>query len=86
MNWTEADRTEQLKQRVAEEALNVEYQRGRTSFLLRPRLFVDGNQWCALYGENVQDGVAGFGDSPADAFLDFDRAWETSLSARRGGQ
>ena len=24
--------------------------------LYRP-LFVDGNQWCALYGENIQDGV-----------------------------
>jgi hypothetical protein len=27
--------------------------------VLRPRIFIDGNQWCVLYGENLQDGVAG---------------------------
>jgi len=32
--------------------------------LMRPKLSIDGDQWCALYGENLQDGVAGFGDSP----------------------
>lgn len=47
--------------------------------LMRPRLFIDGNQWCALYGENIQDGVAGFGDSPADAVADFNRAWWEKL-------
>ena len=41
-------------------------------YLLRPRLFPDGNQWCALYGENLQDGVAGFGDTPELAARDFD--------------
>ena len=41
----------------------------------RPRLLRDGNQWCALYGENLQEGVAGFGDSPGAAYWDFDRAW-----------
>ncbi len=46
---------------------------------LRPRLFIDGNQWCALYGDNLQDGVAGFGDSPALAFVAFDKAWHTPL-------
>lgn len=47
--------------------------------LYRPRLFIDGNQWCALYGENLQDGVAGFGDSPEKAVADFNRKWEESL-------
>lgn len=47
----------------------------------RPRLFIDGNQWCALYGENLQDGVAGFGDSPEAAMLAFDREWVTPLKA-----
>jgi hypothetical protein len=46
---------------------------------LRPRLFIDGNQWCALYGENLQDGVAGFGDSPADAARAFDAAMTQKL-------
>ena len=43
--------------------------------LMRPSIGLDGNQWCALYGENLQDGVAGFGDTPALAMAAFDKAW-----------
>lgn len=60
---------------------------GRPSVIYRPALSIDGNKWCALYGANLQDGVAGFGDSPADAMGDFDRAWNAKLtdSTARGG-
>lgn len=44
----------------------------RPSVLYRPTLSIDGNQWCALYGENLQEGIAGFGDTPADAMRRFD--------------
>ena len=57
-----------------------EYERPSVQF--RPKLFIDGNQWCALYGKNLQDGVAGFGDSPAKAIYDFDRNWQKDLPAR----
>ena len=53
---------------------------GSPFMLLRPRVFIDGNMWCALYGENLQDGVAGFGKSPEDAEADFNRAWGASLN------
>lgn len=49
------------------------------SVLFRPKLFVDGDQWCALYGENLQDGVTGFGKSPANAMLDFDKNWNAVM-------
>lgn len=49
------------------------------SFILLPRLFVDGNKWCALLGENLQDGVVGFGESPELAYVDFDRVWREKL-------
>lgn len=49
---------------------------------LRPRLSIDGDQWCALYGEDLQDGVAGFGSSPEEAMKDFDRAYAESLPRR----
>lgn len=39
---------------------------------LKPKLFPDGNQWCALYGDNIQEGLCGFGDTPAKAVVDFD--------------
>lgn len=45
------------------------------SAVYRPTLTIDGNQWCALYGESLQDGVAGFGDTPAAAMREFDKAW-----------
>lgn len=51
----------------------------RPSVLWKPRIYIDGNQWCALYGENLQDGVVGFGDSPASAMYDFDNRWHEKL-------
>ncbi|MEE9118548.1 MAG: hypothetical protein V3U02_08145 [Calditrichia bacterium] len=50
----------------------------RPSSLYKPSLSMDGNQWCALFGPNPMEGVAGFGDTPAEAFMDFDINWENS--------
>ena len=55
-------------------------QHERPSAVYRPRISIDGNQWCALYGANLQDGVAGFGASPAEAMWDFDRHWAAKLT------
>lgn len=43
--------------------------------MMRPKVFLDGDSWCALYGENIQEGVCGFGDTPADAVNDFNNCW-----------
>ena len=53
------------------------------SVLYRPQLTVDGNQWCALYGIDLQSGVAGFGDSPYLAMCDFNKNWYAKLPARK---
>lgn len=46
------------------------------SVLYKPRVFPDGNVWCCLYGENLQDGVCAFGDTPQKAVENFDYfAW-----------
>lgn len=47
--------------------------------LLRPKVSIDGNQWCALYGDNLQDGIAGFGDSPHKAMQAFDAEYFKAL-------
>lgn len=60
---------------AAESAREASAEQCRPSVLFRPSLSLDGDQWCALYGQDLQDGVAGFGDSPANAMNDFDRAW-----------
>jgi hypothetical protein len=60
---------------AAEMAFQVEVERARPFYLLRPKVYPDGDQWCALYGDNLQEGVAGFGDTPALAAYDFDKNW-----------
>lgn len=45
----------------------------RPFYQLKPKLSRDGNQWRFLYGENLQEGIAGFGETPELAARDFDR-------------
>jgi hypothetical protein len=52
----------------------------RPSRTFLPKVFLDGDQWCALYGDNIQEGVAGFGVTPAAACDDFDLNWRTQSS------
>ena len=51
----------------------------RPSVVRKPVLSRDGDHWCALFGDDIQSGVAGFGKSPALAMRDFDRAWECPI-------
>jgi hypothetical protein len=64
---------------ISEEAAMASREHSRPSAVYRPALSIDGNQWCALYGENLQDGVSGFGDSPELAMQSFDSNWYTKL-------
>jgi hypothetical protein len=52
----------------------------RPSAVYRPSLGRDGNKWCALYGANLAEGVAGFGDSPEQAMADFDVNWSKQIT------
>jgi hypothetical protein len=45
---------------------------------LKPRITKDGDQWCCLYGENLQEGIAGFGDTPHAAIVAFNNAMYTN--------
>jgi hypothetical protein len=33
----------------------------------------EGNQWMVLLGENIQEGICGFGETPLKAVLDFNK-------------
>ena len=55
----------------------------RPSVLFRPRLYIDGNAWCALYGGNIQNGLAGFGPTADAAMRNFDIAWTADKPAFR---
>lgn len=44
--------------------------------------FRDGDQWCVRLGENIQEGVCGFGDTPQEAITDFEHAMYKRLQSR----
>ena len=44
--------------------------------IFKPKVFPDGKLWCALYGENLHEGIAGFGETPELAIDDFNATWE----------
>lgn len=50
----------------------------RPSVLFQQRLDIakDGNQYRVLLGTNLQDGIAGFGTTLAQAMLDFDKNYQ----------
>ena len=60
---------------------SVAWEHSRPSVLFKPSLKIDGDQWCAWYGKDIQYGVAGFGNTPAEAMTDFDKNWN-SFSAK----
>ena len=51
------------------------WEQSRPSVLYKPALYPDGDQWCALLGENLQEGVSGFGETPQAAMLAFDKVF-----------
>ena len=36
----------------------------------------DGDRWYFLYGDNIQDGVCGFGETPYKAMIAFNLNWD----------
>jgi hypothetical protein len=60
---------------VANRAMEMISQHDRPSVIYRPKLYKDGDQWCVLYGEDIQSGVCGFGDTPSQAMFEFDTKW-----------
>lgn len=57
--------------------------------VLRPKIFMDGDKYCVLYGDDIQNGIAGFGDTPTLAVYDFNKAWRNGVKCdtkRQGGE
>ena len=62
-----------LDQQAHDELMNVMYHKTRMDTLeaLKPKLIRDGNAFIFLYGENIQEGIAGCGMTPLEAAYDF---------------
>ena len=69
-----------LASRIQTALSDIVHANSRPSVLHRPQLYLDGNAWCALYGENIQEGVCAFGFSPEEAMRNFDVAWFQKLA------
>ena len=48
----------------------MEYE--RPSVVFRPKVYKDGDQWCVLLGDNIQEGLSAFGDTVSKAMHQFD--------------
>jgi len=64
------------------------YQKGREAGRAEVGIKVkkDGDQYCALVGENLQEGIAGFGVTPASALMNLMLQNADTLNAALGGE
>ena len=60
---------------IQQEFQKAAYEMQRPFVLIKPKMYRDGNMWCALYGDDLQSGVAAFGETPAKAATQFDVEW-----------
>lgn len=72
-------------QRLHDAINNIEGELLRPFVLLKPKLSRDGNMYCFLYGDNIQESIAGFGKSAAEASSDFDREWYAKIKEDNNG-
>lgn len=56
--------------------VDVDFQRpgmAMTAWILQPVIFKEGDTYCCALGENLDEGVFGFGSTPEQATIDWDR-------------
>lgn len=63
------------KTALQEQISTIGYEYTRPSAVFRPRVSLDGDKYCVLYGEDLMSGCAGFGQTMAEAMTDFDVNW-----------
>ena len=66
-------------QRMQEAISSIESAWVSPSVVYRPKIFRDGDQWCALLGDDMMGGVVAFGSSPSEAATRFDTEWFQQL-------
>jgi len=71
---------------IKTEFINAAFELQRPCVIFKPTLGREGDHWCALFGENLHDGVAGFGKTPAEAMYAFDKAWREMPAQPSKGQ
>lgn len=55
--------------------------------LLKPKVYMDGNQWCVHLGDaNPMETIQGFGDTPYLAILDFNKSFYKKIPSHSQGR
>ena len=68
---------------LAQETIScIESNSTKPSVLYRPRLSLDGDTWITCYGDNIQEGCVGCGETPAKAMAEFDLSWSFANDRR----
>ncbi len=60
------------KQKIFEKISEYVEFKKRPSVFLKPQLIIHNNKWCAWFGESIENGIAGYGKTPTEAFHNFD--------------
>lgn len=64
-----------LHHHIQQEVYSVSNAMQAPHVLMRPKIYPDQGSWFALYDDDLQSGVCGFGDTPEKACAAFDKAW-----------
>lgn len=79
-----SEHTEQYDIEAASIRSQIEQERADFSLVatlgLKP--YRDGNMWCFLWGDNLAEGVAGFGSTVRAAAADFQRACYVPIAGK----
>lgn len=64
-----------------EAIMNLLYDQKEMLFFaaLKPKVTIDGDQYCILYGENLIEGISGFGKTIMEAIRNFNKSFHTPL-------
>jgi len=71
-NWDDQIKQSELGAAIEREEMNL-------FSLLKPTVSIDGNQYCVLYGENIQEGICGFGNTIMEAIRSFNKEWNKGI-------
>lgn len=70
-----------LRQVLFDECIAAAREPGRPVVVFKPALSKDGDKWCYLLGENLMEGIAGFGSTVSEAATAFDQAFYSERPA-----
>lgn len=65
-----------MMSRVASIDYDAALRRESWAVIYRLIPYKDGDKWCVLLGANLQEGIAGFGETPEEAIIDFEKAMQ----------